>query len=55
MEDYAKTVFSLANSYACDKIIIASDKASSTYRKERYPEYKLSRKEHGSMKKWNER
>ena len=45
MEDYAKTVFSLANSYACDKIIIASDKGSSTYRKERYPEYKLSRKE----------
>ena len=45
MEDYSKTVFSLANSYACDKIIIASDKGSSTYRKERYPEYKLSRKE----------
>ena len=44
-EDYAKTVYSLANSYACDKIIIASDKGNSTYRKERYPEYKLSRKE----------
>ena len=44
-EDYAKTVYSLANSYSCDKIIIACDKGSSTYRKEKYPEYKLSRKE----------
>jgi len=44
-EDYAKTVYSLANSYACDKIIIACDQGSSTYRKEKYPEYKLSRKE----------
>ena len=44
-EDYAKTVFSLANSYKCDNIIIACDQGSSTYRKEKYPEYKLSRKE----------
>ena len=44
-EDYAKTVYSLASSYSCNKIIIVSDKGSSSYRKERYPEYKLSRKE----------
>ena len=44
-EDYLKTVQSLASSYKCDKVIIACDKGSSSYRKERYPEYKLSRKE----------
>ncbi len=44
-EDYIKTVHSLARSYNCGKIIIASDKGNSTYRKNLYPEYKQSRKE----------
>lgn len=43
--DYLRTVDSLAASYGCGKVIICSDRGSSTYRKELYPEYKGNRKE----------
>lgn len=44
-EDYMRTVESLKKSYKCDKVIIAGDWGSSTYRKELYPEYKANRAE----------
>lgn len=44
-EDYMRTVASLKKSYKCDKLIIAGDWGSSTYRKSLYPEYKANRKE----------
>lgn len=43
--DYIETVKSLARSYECSRIIIASDWGSSSYRKEISPEYKQARKE----------
>lgn len=44
-EDYMRTVLSLKKSYKCDKLIIAGDMGSSSYRKAIYPEYKANRKE----------
>lgn len=44
-EDYMRTVLSLKKSYKCDKLIIAGDIGSSTYRKSLLPEYKANRKE----------
>lgn len=44
-EEYVKTVKSLAQSYKCAKIIIASDWGSSKFRKELFPEYKANREE----------
>lgn len=41
---YIKTVRSLANSYKCGKIVVASDQGSSSFRKSIYPEYKQNRK-----------
>lgn len=43
--DYMRTVESLRKSYKCDKLIIAGDMGSSSYRKALYPEYKQNRKE----------
>lgn len=45
VDDYIRTVQSLARSYKCLKVIIACDKGSSSYRKAIYPEYKNNRKE----------
>jgi DNA polymerase-1 len=44
-EDYMRTVDSLKKSYKCDKLIIAGDMGSSSYRKAIYPEYKQNRKD----------
>lgn len=44
-EDYMRTVLSLKKSYKCDKLIIAGDIGSSTYRKNLLPEYKANRKD----------
>lgn len=44
-EEYKQTVNSLRTSYKCDKVIIACDWGSSTYRKSLYPEYKQNRKD----------
>lgn len=44
LDDYFQTVDSLKRSYKCDKVIIAADMGSSTYRKTLYPEYKANRK-----------
>lgn len=44
-EDYMRTVDSLKRSYKCDKLIIAGDMGSSSYRKGLYPEYKQNRKD----------
>ena len=43
--DYMRTVDSLRKSYKCDKLIIAGDTGSSTYRKNLYPDYKQNRKD----------
>jgi DNA polymerase-1 len=43
--DYMRTVESLKKSYKCDKLIIAGDMGSSSYRKALYPEYKQNRKD----------
>lgn len=45
IDDYLKTVRSLARSYKTGRIIIAADQGSSSYRKSIYPEYKANRKE----------
>ena len=45
MDDYIRTIESLARSYHCSKVIIACDSGSSSYRKEIYPDYKIARKE----------
>lgn len=44
-EDYMRTVDSLKKSYKCDKLIIAGDMGSSSYRKAIYPLYKQNRKD----------
>jgi len=44
-DDYMRTVDSLRRSYKCDKLIIAGDMGSSSYRKALYPEYKQNRKD----------
>lgn len=44
-EDYMRTVESLRKSYKAEKLIIACDQGSSSYRKAIHPEYKLRRKE----------
>jgi len=44
-EDYMRTVESLKKSYKADKLIIAGDVGSSSYRKALYPEYKQNRKD----------
>ncbi len=43
-EDYMRTVLSLKKSYKCDKLIIAADMGSSSFRKNLDPEYKANRK-----------
>lgn len=43
-EDFYNTVVSLSQSYDCNRIIIAADHRSSSYRKGIYPEYKGNRK-----------
>lgn len=45
VDDYLKTVESLARSYKCGKILIAADWGGSIYRKEIFPDYKANRKE----------
>lgn len=45
VDDYVKTVQSLARSYNCGTIVIAADKGGSQYRKEIYEDYKANRKE----------
>lgn len=45
VDDYIKTVESLARSYNCGKIIIAADQGGSIYRREIFPDYKGNRKE----------
>lgn len=44
-EDYLEVVRSLARSYKAGRVIIASDKGSSSYRKALYPLYKQNRKD----------
>lgn len=44
-EDYVKVVQSVQKSYHCDKVIIARDGGSSSYRKAILPEYKANRAE----------
>jgi 5'-3' exonuclease len=44
-EDYIRTVESFRKSYKAEKVIIACDQGSSSYRKTIYPDYKLRRKE----------
>ena len=41
-EDYLRTVDSLRKSYKARWVIVAADQGSSSYRKEIYPDYKLS-------------
>lgn len=45
VDDYIRTIQSLARSYKCAHVIIACDKGSSSYRKALYPDYKGNRKE----------
>lgn len=45
LEDYMKTVDSLARSYKAGKVVLACDSGSSWFRKEILPEYKEHRKE----------
>lgn len=45
VNDYVKTVESLARSYNCGRIIIAADQGGSSYRKEIFSDYKANRKE----------
>lgn len=44
-DDYMRTVDSLKRSYSCNKLIIAGDMGSSSYRKKLYPLYKQNRKD----------
>jgi 5'-3' exonuclease len=44
-EDYLRTIQSLKKSYRANKVIIACDQGSSSYRKNIYPEYKQNRKD----------
>lgn len=44
-EEFIKTVKSLAKSYKCERIVIASDQGSSSYRMGVYPGYKGDRKD----------
>lgn len=44
-EDYLATVNSLRKSYKAEKVIIACDQGSSSYRKNIFPDYKSGRKE----------
>jgi 5'-3' exonuclease len=44
-EEYARTVNSLAKSYKCGTIIIASDYGASSFRKALFPDYKGNREE----------
>lgn len=44
-DDYVRTVQSLCRSYGADKVIIAADRGSSSYRKSICPEYKQNRKD----------
>lgn len=45
VDDFVKTVASLAKSYNCGKIIVAADQGGSVYRREIFPDYKGNRKE----------
>jgi 5'-3' exonuclease len=45
VDEYIRTVKSLARSYKAGQIIIAADMGGSQYRKEIFPEYKANRKE----------
>lgn len=44
-EDYMRTVDSIRKSYKCEKLILAGDMGSSSYRKAIYPLYKQNRKD----------
>jgi 5'-3' exonuclease len=41
--EYVKTIYSLAKTYNAKRVIILSDKGTSVYRKEIFPEYKANR------------
>lgn len=45
LDDFKRTVESLANSYQCGTIIIATEEGSSVFRRTIYPEYKQNRKD----------
>jgi len=45
VEEYIRTVQSLAHSYNCSEVLITADQGSSAYRKQVYPEYKQNRKD----------
>lgn len=43
-DDFRRTIESLANSYQCGTIVIATDEGSSAFRRALYPDYKANRK-----------
>jgi 5'-3' exonuclease len=45
VDDYHRTVDSLKKSYKADKVVIACDSGSSSYRREIFPDYKQNRKD----------
>ncbi len=45
VEDYIATVNSFKRSFKCNKVVVAYDRGSSSYRRSIYPEYKSGRKE----------
>jgi DNA polymerase-1 len=45
VDDYARTVASLARSYKSGRVVVAADMKGSTYRREIFPDYKANRKE----------
>lgn len=45
LDDFKRTVASLANSYNCGTVLICTDEGSSVFRRNLYPEYKANRKE----------
>lgn len=45
VDEYIRTVKSLARSYKSGQIVVAADMGGSTYRREIFPEYKANRKE----------
>lgn len=45
VDEYVRTVKSLARSYSCGQIVVAADMGGSVYRREIFPEYKANRKE----------
>lgn len=55
VDDYIKTVQSLAQSYKAGRVIVACDKGASSYRKRIYPEYKANRKEKQALQTLEEK